>query len=69
MNSYQYAEYTAKNDSFYVVKASTDLVHSLEVIQVYHEDAPSQAKSWPFKTNTAGLLYIFHCSFTMIKVL
>lgn len=43
--------YTAKNNSFYGVKAPTKLTtpetliedHSLEVIQVYHEDSPSQA--------------------------
>jgi hypothetical protein len=50
-NNNQYVMYTAKNNSFYGVKAPTKLTtpetliedHSLEVIQVYHEDSPSQA--------------------------
>jgi hypothetical protein len=76
MNNYQYVKCTAKNDSFYEVKAQTELAppepsykdHSFEVIHVYHVDAPSQAKYWPLQTNTTGLLYIFHRFFIFRNV-
>jgi hypothetical protein len=71
MNNIQYVEYTAKNNSFYGVKAPTELAppeplienHSLEIIQVYHEDSPSQANLCLSKL-TLQVCYIFSTAFS-----